>query len=76
MEENYRTHLVNQIKGVGQELIDRAEQMVSPDLDLISDFNISVSFDQEGIPVIEFSTSVISKNCWNLISNKYNKKGN
>lgn len=60
----YRDKLVAYIKDAGQDLIDRAEQMVGSDTDLISNFNISISFPQEygSIPVIEWSTEVISKN--------------
>lgn len=73
-QKEYRGFLVEQIKAVGQELIDRAEQMVGPDLDLISDFNIYISFDQGGIPTIDFTTSILSKNNHKLIMNRYNTK--
>ncbi|MBQ8237887.1 MAG: hypothetical protein IJZ39_07065 [Oscillospiraceae bacterium] len=60
----YRDKLVAYIKDAGQDLIDRAEQMVGPDTDLISEFNIHISFPQElgSMPIIEWSTEVISKN--------------
>lgn len=60
----FRDKLVAYIKDAGQDLIDRSEQMVGPDTDLISEFNIHISFPQEFgfIPVIEWSTEVISKN--------------
>ena len=60
----YRDLLVAHIKDAGQELIDRAEQMVSPDTDLISNFDIHISFAQDfgSMPVIEWSTEVVSKN--------------
>lgn len=70
----YRDELVEQIKAVGQELIDRAEQMVGPDVDLISNFDILISFDQGTIPTLNFSTTVLSKKNHELILQKYNKK--
>lgn len=60
----YRDKLVAYIKDAGQDLIDRAEQMVGSDTDLISNFSIHITFPQDlgSIPVIEWSTEVISKN--------------
>lgn len=59
--KKYRDQLVKQIRDAGQELIDRAETMVHPDLDLITDFNITLSFSQDSFPEITFSTSVVNK---------------
>lgn len=57
----YREQLVQQIKDAGQELINRAETMVHSDLDLITEFYITLSFSQESFPEISFSTSVVNK---------------
>ncbi len=59
-----REELVLRIKEAGQELIDRAEQMISKDTDAISDFSLYVNLNQVDllVPTIEWSTSVISKN--------------
>ena len=43
----YRDELVARIKDAGQELIDRAEQMVSENTDLISGFSIYLRLDTE-----------------------------
>ncbi len=59
--KNYREQLVQQIKDAGQELINRADTMVHPDLDLITDFYITLSFSQESFPEVSFSTSVVNK---------------
>lgn len=59
--KKYRDKLVQQIKDAGQELINRAETMVHPDLDLITDFYITLSFSQENFPEVSFSTSVVNK---------------
>lgn len=57
----YHEQLVQQIKDAGQELINRAETMVHPNLDLITDFYITLSFSQESFPEVSFSTSVVNK---------------
>ena len=59
--KKYREQLVQQIKDAGQELINRAETMVHPDLDLITDFYITLSFSQDSFPKVSFSTSVVNK---------------
>ena len=59
--KKYRDKLVQQIEDAGQELINRAETMVHPDLDLITDFYITLSFSQENFPEVSFSTSVVNK---------------
>lgn len=59
--KKYRDQLVQQIKDAGQELINRAETMVHPDLDLITDFCITLSFSQDSFPEVSFSTSVVNK---------------
>lgn len=64
----YRDELVARIKDAGQELIDRAEQMVSENTDLISSFSIYLRLDTENcIPSIEWSTEVINKNSYNRL---------
>lgn len=63
-EKPYPELLIDYIKDAGQELIDRAEEMVSKDTDLISDFWIDIRFEQDmlSIPEITWGTSVICKN--------------
>jgi hypothetical protein len=64
----YRDELVARIKDAGQELIDRAEQMVSENTDLISSFSIYLRLDTEDhIPSIEWSIEVINKNSYNRL---------
>lgn len=59
--KRYRDQLVQQIKDAGQELINRAETMVHPDLDMITDFDIKLNFTQGEFPEISFSTSIVNK---------------
>jgi hypothetical protein len=62
--DNYRDQLVQIIKDVGQEIIDRAESMVDKDVDLITNFNISVDIPQPVLeaPSITWSTQTLVKN--------------
>lgn len=48
-------------KDAGQELINRAETMVHPENDLITDFSIVIHFEQHEVPTIDYTTSVINK---------------
>lgn len=63
-KESYTDLLIQYIKDAGQELIDRAEEMVDENTDLITKFSISIEFDQEfgSVPEITWHTSVITKN--------------
>lgn len=61
MANRYRDTLVQQIKDAGQELINRAESMVHPENDLITDFSIVIHFEQHDVPTIDYTTSVINK---------------
>lgn len=64
----YRDELVARIKDAGQELIDRAEQMISENTDLITGFYIYLRLGTEDrIPSIEWSTEVINKNSYNRL---------
>lgn len=66
----YRDKLVQQIKDAGQELINRAETMVHPNLDLITDFYITLSFSQDEFPEVSFSTSFVNKTNVNRLCKK------
>lgn len=61
MKKSYRDQLMQQIKDVGQEIIDRAEDMVGDGTNLITSFMISVDFPQGEsipIPIIKWETGV------------------
>ena len=72
MKEKYRDILVKQIKDVGQELIERADEMVAVDLDAITDFNIHINLPpiMDEIPTIEWTTSTLSKKIIDRLCNK------
>lgn len=65
VELTYRDKLVQLIKDSGQELIDRAEDMVGENLDAIASFTIHIDLpqdtDQVNWPYIEWTTKVINK---------------
>ena len=58
---NFRNELIQRIKDSGQELIDRAESLVSPDLTEITDFNITLNFHQGEYPTITTETEVVNR---------------
>lgn len=60
--------LVYAIKATGQELIERAEEMVGKN-DLISDFDIYVHFPAgwDAIPEIEWTTTAVNRNALKVV---------
>lgn len=59
---SYRDELVKRIKEAGQELIDRAESMISSDVDLITDFDIYIDLSRcDEVPTIQYNTTVGNK---------------
>lgn len=60
MSKSYRDLLVQQIKDVGQELIDRAETIIPEGLTPISNFYMYINYPQFGVPTIQCTTEVLS----------------
>lgn len=59
---NYRDEMVQRIKEAGQELIDRAESMISSETDLITDFDIYINLSRcDEVPSIQYNTTVGNK---------------
>ena len=60
----YRDDLVQTIKDIGQEIIDRAESMVDSGVDMITEFSIWADIPQpmDGLPTLGWSTKVVVKN--------------
>ena len=55
-------YLVDQIKAAGQEMINRAEEMVSGNPKLVTDFNINIHIPNvDELPTISWTTEVICK---------------
>lgn len=70
--EKYRQKLIDMVKAAGQDVIDRAEDLVGNG-DLICDFDIWLRFPQNGVPTIELTRSYLSKNSINIITKGGNK---
>ena len=73
--EEFRKKLVELVKASGQEVIDRAEELVGEG-ELITDFGIWLRFPLgetsivTSIPTIEVSKSYVSRNSFNVLANK------
>ena len=65
--EKYRQKLIDMVKAAGQDVIDRAEDLVGNG-DLICDFDIWLRFPQDGVPTIGLTRSYLSKNYINIIT--------
>lgn len=69
--EAFRELLVKMVKASGQEVIDRAEELVGNG-DLITDFDIWLRFPTDGrmltsCPTIEVSRSHVSKHAYDVL---------
>lgn len=66
---NYRDELVAIIKDIGQELIDRAEEMVAEDATFIKDFHIDIDIPnpRDEDPTITWQHSTLCTNYLNRI---------
>ena len=64
--KDYAAELVNQIKDVGQELIDKAEEMVGKNLTGITGFHIDIDFPQGDdrllVPEITCTADIVCEN--------------
>lgn len=66
----YNERLVEQVKALGQEVIDRAEDLVG-DGDLITDFDIWLRIPQDrSLPTIEVIRSHASHRCFDILNKK------
>lgn len=73
VKKPYREELVQEIKEVGQELIDRAEEFVSEDLKCITGFSIRIDFNQGDCSSIPEISCEYGTFCTNTI-NRYNEE--
>lgn len=75
--EEFRKMLVKMVKASGQEIVDRAEELVGNG-DLLSDFDIWLRFPIDGgmmtgVPTIELSKSYLTKGAIDTITEYYTK---
>lgn len=73
MKDKYRDDLVQVIKDIGQEIIDRAESMVGPDVDMITEFSVYADIPQpmDGPPTLGWSTKVLVKNFYDRLNGEF-----
>ena len=65
-----KEQLIEQIKAIGQGLIDNASSMVT-DVENMSDFYISISFTPDSAPSVSFSTYFYPNTLLNYFKNNY-----
>ena len=67
----YKERLVEQVKALGQEVVDRAEDLVG-DGDLLTDFDIwlRISADRSFLPTIEVTRSHASRRYLDVLNKK------
>jgi len=56
---------VKLVKAIGQEVIDRAEDLVG-DTEGVTDFDIWLRFPPDSLPTIEVQRSLASKECFDV----------
>lgn len=63
-KNTYREHLVEQIKAAGQELIDRAEEIISKDSKFVNDVDIDIHIPSkyaDETPTIKWHVEAVCK---------------
>lgn len=67
----YADTLIKMVKATGQELIDRAEELVGRP-EWVTSLDIWLRFPQglDDVPTIEVSTSVVSRNAFDVMRSK------
>lgn len=69
-KRTYRDTLVQQVRDCGQELIDRADTMIGDGTTMITNFSITVIFEQGSVPLITYTTSVVNKTALRRLNNE------
>lgn len=62
-----RDRFVNLVKAAGQEVIDRAEDLVGEDFNFLTDFDIWLRFPENGIPEIEVTRSHAARRAFDVL---------
>ena len=65
----YNERLIEQVKALGQEVIDRAEDLVGSE-GLITDFDIWLRFPKDGFPTIEVTRAHMSRRYFDILNKK------
>ena len=61
--------LVELVKACGQELIDRADDIVGS-TEMLTDFDIWITIPKDKIPKIRVDKEIASKNSWSVLMEK------
>lgn len=64
--EKYREQLIKLVKASGQEVIDRAEDLVG-DGELMTEFTIQLLFPQDEVPTISTTREYVSKKAMEVL---------
>lgn len=62
---SYREEMIKQVKEFGQELIDRAEEIVPAEDSMVADFSISSYFQKDEAPTFSVDVTYVNKNTIN-----------
>lgn len=66
-ERSYHDELVQKVKDLGQELIERAENIVPPDGSMVTDFTIHAYFEPMECPHFSVDVDYLNKTTINRI---------
>lgn len=66
-QRTYNERLIEQVKALGQDVIDRAEDLVGSG-DLITDFDIWLRFPLDSFPTIEVTRSHVSRRYLDILN--------
>lgn len=75
VKKPYRKELVQEIKEVGQELIDRAEELVPEELKAITGFSIHIDFPQGDCSPIPEISCEYGTFCTNTLDRYFEEDG-
>lgn len=65
-----KEQLIEQIRAIGQGLVDNASSMVT-DVENMSNIDISISFTPDSVPSVSFSTGFYPNTLLNYFKNNY-----
>ena len=65
-----KEQLIEQIRAIGQGLIDNAPSMIT-DVENMSNIDISISFTPDSVPSVSFSTGFYPKTLLDYFKNNY-----
>lgn len=64
---SYREEMIKRVKELGQELIDRAEEIVPAENSMVAEFSISSYFQKDEAPTFSVDVTYVNKNTLNRL---------